>query len=160
MERIDDALGRTAALLRGTVGELFPAVLEQAGLPDALRQIAGAAAARGGFTVTVDDAAWPAGTQTAADRVLFTAARELITNVVKHAGAQHVAVTVRRTPSWASVAVRDDGVGIASGERERKLRDGHIGLASHRARVEAAGGELAFAPGPAGGTVATVTVPT
>jgi two-component system NarL family sensor kinase len=42
---------------------------------------------------------------------------------------------------------------------QRRLEQGHIGVASHRARVEAAGGSLSLNAGPAGGTVAEVVIP-
>ena len=46
--------------------------------------------------------------------------------------------------------------GIDPGHR---LEEGHIGLASHALRVEAAGGRLAVGPGAPTGTVATVELP-
>jgi two-component system, NarL family, sensor kinase len=159
VERIDHALTRSAALLRVTVGELYPAVLERAGLPEALRQAAASAAARAGITVSVEDSGWPAGARTSSDAVVYAAARELVTNVVKHADASTVRVAVGLTDGAIRLTVADDGSGIPDGELDRKLRAGHIGLASHRARIAAAGGELSVAPGPDGGTVATVTAP-
>ena len=57
------------------------------------------------------------------------------------------------------LSVADDGVGIADGVLERRLADGHIGLPSHAARIEAAGGTLRVTPGTGGGTVATVELP-
>lgn len=159
LERIDDALQRTAQLLRSTVGELHPAVLQQVGLPGALQDVAAMAAERGGFQVRIDDGGWPAGRRTPVDGLLFGTARELLANVVKHASARRVVVTVAHDGARATLAVRDDGVGFPPGELERKLADGHIGVASHRARIDAAGGALTYAPTPAGGTTATVVVP-
>ncbi len=161
VERIDTALAQTSTLLRTTVGELYPAVLDQAGLPEALRQIAAAAAGRGGFTATVDATAWPEGARTTADPLLFTTARELLGNVVKHAGARTVTVRLEYggEPPSACVEVRDDGAGIADGVLSEKLSAGHIGVASHLARVEAAGGTLRLDPAPAGGTLARASVP-
>ena len=36
----------------------------------------------------------------------------------------------------------DDGVGVATADLARRLGEGHIGLASHALRVEAAGGSI------------------
>ena len=46
--------------------------------------------------------------------------------------------------------------GVATADVTHRLGEGHIGLASHALRVEAAGGALTIAPAPATGTVATV----
>ena len=57
----------------------------------------------------------------------------------------------------------DDGIGIAEGELERQLSKGHIGVASQRVRVEAAGGQFDLEPAAPGtiepGTIATVELP-
>ena len=52
----------------------------------------------------------------------------------------------------------DDGVGVATTDVTHRLGEGHIGLASHALRVEAAGGALTLARARCG-TVATVELP-
>ncbi len=95
----------------------------------------------------------------AVDRVLFDSARELLANVVKHAGATTASVTLARTEREATLVVTDDGVGIDPGLSDRQLRAGHVGLATRRIRVEVAGGSLAIAPSAGGGTTITISVP-
>ena len=82
----------SSRLLRSTVAELHPAVLERAGLPAAVRDLVASAAARGGFTADLDLDGWPADHRTPVDGLLYRTARELLGNVVKHARATHVAV--------------------------------------------------------------------
>lgn len=82
--RLEQALGETSRLLRSTVAELHPAVLEQAGLTSALRDLAANAQ---GISVAVETDGWDAELRTPADGLLYAAARELLTNVVKHAHA-------------------------------------------------------------------------
>ena len=60
-DRLEQALAESSRLLRSTVAELHPAVLARAGLPSALRDLAAAAAARGGLAVDVDAEGWPHG---------------------------------------------------------------------------------------------------
>jgi two-component system NarL family sensor kinase len=139
--------------------ELHPAVLNQSGLAVALRELARTLAARGGFAVDLDVEGWPRDLRTAADPVLFASARELLTNVVKHAGATQVQVRLTRSEGTARLSVVDDGRGIAPGALAQRLAEGHIGLASQRARLDAVGGRLHLEPGPAGGTSAVVDVP-
>ena len=162
-DRIEQALVESSRLLRSTVAELHPAVLQRAGLPAALRDLTRAAAARGGFAaeVTVDD--WPDDLRTPADPLLFRSARELLANVARHAQAQQVTVALSREPApqgrRARLEVRDDGVGVPADAAARALGDGHIGLTSHAVRLDAAGGRLSLTPRSPSGTLAVVELP-
>lgn len=159
-DRVDKALSTSVTLLRSTVSELHPAVLAQAGLAQALRDLGKNTQARGRLLVEV--AIDPPDDQEkhSADLVLYSAVRELLANAVKHAQAQHVRIEMTRGPDGTGVTVTDDGRGIAPGEPERRLAEGHIGLSSHRLRVEAAGGRLTLEPAVPRGTVAGVWLPT
>jgi len=156
-DRISHALRESSTLLRSTVSELHPAVLEQAGLARALADLAAGVAARARLTAEVDLTDWSE--PTAVDRVLFAAAREALTNVAKHAHARTVMVSLRRDGPDAVLTVSDDGRGIAGDVLAQRLADGHIGLASHRTRVAAAGGELQVEPNSPVGTRIRVRVP-
>jgi two-component system NarL family sensor kinase len=158
-DRLDRALSETSRLLRSTVTTLHPAVLEQAGLARALRDLASNAEATGGFTAEVDVDGWSDDLRTSADGLLYTTARELMSNVVKHADARTVRIQLARGDGVAELAIIDDGCGIADGAMENSVGRGHIGLESHRVRVEAAGGALVICPGKQAGTVAEVRVP-
>ena len=158
-DRLEQALLESSRLLRSTVAELHPAVLERAGLRAAVRDLVASAAARGGFAATLDLDGWPADRRTPVDGLLYRTARELLGNVVKHAGATHVAVALTLLDGNAWLTVTDDGVGVATTDVTHRLGEGHIGLASHALRVEAAGGALTLGPATGTGTVATVELP-
>jgi two-component system NarL family sensor kinase len=158
-DRLEQALAESTRLLRSTVAELHPAVLARAGLPSALRDLAAAAAARGALTVDVDADGWPAGERTAADPLLYRTAGELLNNVVKHAQATSATVTLTLADDTARLVVADDGVGMPENAAGGALRRGHIGLASHTLRIDAAGGRFTSAPGEPRGTVVTVELP-
>ncbi len=158
-ERIDFALRESSQLLRSAVSELNPAVLEHSGLLVAVRDLAAAAGARGGFEAVVDAPGWDDSMRTSADPLLFASARELLTNVVKHAGAKHVRVQLDLEGDRAMLQVADDGRGIAAGELAQRLGEGHIGVETRRVRLEAAGGSLTFRAAQPTGTVAEVQLP-
>jgi two-component system, NarL family, sensor kinase len=159
LTRLDHALSESARMLRSTVTELHPAVLEHAGLARALRDLARAAEARGGFAVTLDLDGWTDATRTPVDALLYGAARELLTNVVKHADASTVRVTLARRGAGSHLVVADDGRGLPAGAVRAGPADGHIGLHSQQLRVAAAGGTLALTAARPTGTVATVDLP-
>ena len=135
------------------------AVLARAGLPSAVRDLATAAGARGGFTVDVDTTDWPVGRRTGADALLYRTAGELLNNVVKHAKATTAKVTLALADDLARLVVADDGVGTAEGGGGGALRRGHIGLTSHKVRVDAAGGRFLTEANTPHGTVVTVELP-
>jgi two-component system NarL family sensor kinase len=90
--------------------------------------------------------------------VLYSAARETLTNVIKHARAQRVWVDLESRDGRATLRVADDGVGISEAEMAQKAQEGHIGLASIRAKARASGGQFdvrATSPG----TEITITMP-
>lgn len=162
--RLDVAITESARLLRSTVSQLHPAVLSAAGLPAALRTLATGAADRlpGGVAVEVTN--WPDDLRTHLDGVIFAAARELLGNVTKHAGAQQAWISLVRDGHTARLTLRDNGVGVDEALLRERRSQGHVGLASQEARVAAAGGRLILRPGGdgpngGGGTVAVVELP-
>ncbi|WYY14605.1 ATP-binding protein [Gordonia terrae] len=165
LDRVDGALRDAAQLLRSTLSELHPAVLEQAGLSVALTDLTSSMGSRAGApAVAVDTVGWPPELRTSADSLLFATARELLTNVIKHAAATTVEVTAEFDEGRARLVVLDDGVGLPSDIAvaelmRRRQANGHIGLASRRIRIEGSGGMLSLSNHPGGGTVAIVEVP-
>ena len=96
--------------------------------------------------------------RTDADYVLYSAARETLTNVIKHARAHRVWIDLERHDGLGSLRVADDGVGITEGVMAQRAQEGHIGLASMRAKALAAGGQCdvrATSPG----TEITISIP-
>ncbi len=154
--RADDALSESVAQLRDAVFELHPYVLDEAGLEAALRAIARNAASRGGFELRLD---FHYRNRHSREQLLFSAARELLANVVAHARASSVLVRLADADGSVLLLVEDDGVGLPSDELSERLATGHIGLASQRVRVEAAGGTLMVAPAHGGGTRVEVRLP-
>ncbi len=156
--RLDHALRESSAMLRSTVSELHPAVLERAGLARAIQDLATAVAERGDLAVEVDVSEWR-DEPTTADALLYSAAREMLSNVARHARASEVTLTLRRCEQAAQLQIVDDGQGIADGVLARRLADGHIGLASQRTRIVAAGGQLAIEAAVPCGTAVTIRLP-
>ena len=92
------------------------------------------------------------------EEMLYSAARELLTNVVKHAGARTIEIGLHESDETIRLTIADDGRGFADGVADRRLAKGHIGLASQRIRIESAGGTLRLRSG-ADGTIAEVELP-
>lgn len=74
---------------------------------------------------------------------LFTAVRELLVNVAKHANAQKVKVTVRRLGDTISIHVADDGIGFSVSSMNSYMdKNKGFGLFSIRERLSHLGGQM------------------
>lgn len=155
---LDQALASlqdASRLLREATFELHPALLDQVGLAAAVEKLVAVAAARSGIAITTDiDYPQP----NAIDPILFGVIRELVSNVARHSQARSATVKLAIDGDAARIDVTDDGIGLTGDGAARRLTQGHIGLASHRARVQAAGGTLTIIEGPVGARL-QVTVP-
>ena len=156
LDRADATPSETIGQLREAVFELHPYVLEVVGLEAALRSIANQNASRGGFDLSLNlscDGAHPR------EQLVFSAARELLTNVVRHASAKHVMVRLEEVGDQLELTVADDGRGFPPERLAEQIANGHVGLASQRVRIEAAGGSLDIRSVPGTGTQVKVRVP-
>ena len=156
LARADDALAVTVGQLRDTVFDLHPYVLEQVGLEAALRTIAQQAATRAGVKIDVDLAYR---SRHPREQLVFSAARELLSNVVRHADARQVDVRLFAADADLVLLVEDDGCGFPPERLAERLAEGHVGLASQRVRIEASGGSMQIASTPGEGTRVEVRVP-
>jgi signal transduction histidine kinase len=76
--------------------------------------------------------------------------QEALTNVLKHAGAASVVITIVERPGETTIEIIDDGRGLAADPSVRGHSGGH-GLLGMRERVALFGGSLEAGPRPGGG---------
>jgi signal transduction histidine kinase len=92
--------------------------------------------------------------------LLFQAVNELLVNVVKHAQAHNLEVSVRREGGELKVEVGDDGVGFQVLQTDgRRPERGGFGLFSIRERLRPVGGRLEVQSAPGAGTHVSLAVP-
>ena len=154
--RAETAVVETVHELRDAIFELHPYVLDEAGLDAAVRSVATRAATRAGVELRLDVVPGAGGKH---DQLLFSAVRELVANVVRHAKARVLSVTLRPVGDEVLLVVEDDGTGLDPERLGERLADGHIGLASQRVRIESAGGRMSVVSRPGLGTRAEVRLP-
>ncbi|WP_189064972.1 sensor histidine kinase [Deinococcus seoulensis] len=155
------SLDYTIRLAEGGVSEmkallfsLRPDALEEGGLIAALTQHAHAMEARHGLKVHAELRREPdlaPDVQAAAYRV----AQEALHNVVKHARASQVWVSLVQDGPLVTLTVRDDGRGFDPQAQGR----GTLGQRSMRERAAGAGGTLSVESAPGEGTAVTLTIP-
>ncbi|OMC34026.1 ATPase [Mycobacterium sp. GA-1841] len=155
LDRVHAALQETAAGLRSTVTALHPQVLAQLGLAPAIRELLRQYENRPDLTVRADleEVGHPDG-----QALLYRAARELLANVNKHAGAHTISVGLYPAGGRVVLTVADDGTGFDPSTVTQAVAEGHIGLASLQVRIEAMGGSMAISSEIGYGTQVRVTL--
>ncbi|SHG09179.1 sensor histidine kinase [Streptoalloteichus hindustanus] len=154
--RVREVVTDTVRELREAVFDLHPRVLREAGLAQALRSLGERAARRGRFDLDCRIDPVP---RHPAEQLVYSAARELLANVERHARASRVELLLTARDGRLRLCLRDDGVGIEPGVLRRRIAEGHIGLASQQVRVTGAGGAFHVRPREGGGTVVEVELP-
>jgi ligand-binding sensor domain-containing protein/signal transduction histidine kinase len=86
---------------------------------------------------------------------VFLAAKEAVTNIVRHAQASEVWIRLSLAPNYFTLKIEDDGRGFAP-DKAAALRHG---LSNMRKRMEDIGGTFSIEPRVEGGTVVSFTVP-
>jgi PAS domain S-box-containing protein len=134
--RLDELTGDAHAAveeLRALGHGIYPRVLREGGLSEALRSLAEAAPTH--VRVIADGIGRHAPT---VEEAVFYCAREAIQNATKHAGARaNVTLSLKRDGDGLGFEVADDGPGFDPREQPTGF-----GLASMRDRIAAVGGEL------------------
>ena len=92
--------------------------------------------------------------------VLFQTAREVLVNVIKHARAKSVKVSIRPTDGKIETIIEDDGVGFDTSEIGSFVhRSSGFGLFNIRERLNYLGGDIKIESRPGHGTRITLTAP-
>ncbi len=156
LRAVQRQLDELTASLRALTGAMHEDALAALPLDAAFERLADDTARRGRIVVRTH--VEPAATGDH-DSFVLGVARELLTNVVKHAGASVVEIAVRAESDAVAVRVADDGHGMTAEEVIRAGRDGHMGHARLGRRLAAIGGKLRIDSGPLGGTTVTCLLP-
>jgi|UniRef100_A0A7V6DNK8 PAS domain S-box-containing protein len=157
---VRDYIGQAIRYTRSLTYELGLPILYDLGLEAALEWLAEQMNEQHGLEVRVhrDQEAKPLGE--AARVLVFRVVRELLTNVVKHAHASKVDITIDKRGSCLHIQVVDDGVGFEMAESgPRTGKSSGYGLFSIRERLTSLGGVVKINSQPGQGTRVAITVP-
>lgn len=158
LQEADKVLTRALAYTHTVVADLSPLVLQDLGLPSAVKWLA-ERMQQHGLAVTVQTALPDDLTVPEAQAVfLFQSVRELLMNVLKHAACRGASVHMTMAAGQLQIDVRDEGIGFA-GEPADSPRPPHVGLFSIRERITALGGTFHIDSRPQVGTTVTLKLP-
>ena len=158
VERAVEELGEEIVALRGLISELRPAALDELGLGPAIEGLVEQQAAAGDLEIDADvsigDGSPSSRLEPELESALYRVVQEALTNVVKHARAERVRLSLRETEDRIEILVRDDGHGFDTGHPKEGF-----GLVGMLERIELADGELQIRSQPGEGTEVRASVP-
>jgi signal transduction histidine kinase len=134
--------------------ELRPKALDDFGLGPAVERLTSTFGEQTGIETQLESRLPEERLPSEVETVLYRVVQEALTNIVKHARAQHVSVVLQRKPGKVTAVIEDDGRGFSA---DQESPDG-LGLIGMRERVGLIGGRLEVESSPAGSTI-VVEVP-
>jgi signal transduction histidine kinase len=139
---------------------LHPSMLDDFGLPEALRSYLRTFSKRTGISAQFVQTGKEQRLPQATEVCLYRIVQEALTNVVRHSGARNALVTLSQTDDRLDMTIDDDGHGI---DHEISRFDAFstrgLGVIGMRERVQALGGTFALESRRGGGTRVAVHLP-
>jgi len=158
IEECISILQRAGDEVRSLALELRPTMLDTAGLDATLRWLASQHEQRTGIATEVVGHLneVPGEVAIAAFRVI----QEALTNVLRHAQAQHIWIELSQSDGAVELLVRDDGMGFDVPKTlDWAANRGHLGLLGMKERVQILGGHLEVDSKPGLGTRIRLSLP-
>jgi signal transduction histidine kinase len=146
----------TIESVRRIATELRPGVLDHLGLVAAMEWQASAFQKRYGIACRLVLPAGEIELNAQRSTALFRMLQEALTNVVRHAGATSVTITLDKTDAEVRLTVEDDGKGLSEESLAAPLSLGIVGI---RERALALGGAVRIQGIPGSGTTVEVSLP-
>jgi len=148
-----DAMIKT---VRRIATELRPGMLDDLGLAASIEWLARDFEKRTGVLCVVSVSAPDLVLPRAPSLALFRIIQEALTNIVRHAAAGLIEISLDATPEKVTLQIHDDGRGIKSSEVSGLHSLGLLGM---RERAQRQGGTFEIRGVPGDGTIVTVVLP-
>ena len=141
--------------LRTTSHLLHPPLLDESGLPSAVRWFVDGFAKRSKISVDLEIAPDLGRLPRDLETTIFRMVQECLTNIHRHSGSPTASIRIARNSNHVSVAVRDRGKGMSADNYRNSfgpITPG-VGIQGMRERVRQLGGHLQIHSGTSGTTV-------
>jgi signal transduction histidine kinase len=160
---LNDTLGtieQVVAQVRDLSLALRPSLLDDFGLPAALKWLVKQHTQRGGLKINLRLEQWETRPPPEIETVCFRVAQEALTNVVRHSQATQARVVLRRNKNVLYMAIRDNGIGFDLYEALKCASGGDsLGLLGMKERAVLAGGRVEIETAPGTGTTVRAYFP-
>jgi signal transduction histidine kinase len=139
---------------------LHPSMLDDFGLPQALRSYLRTFSKRTGISAQLIDIEMEQRLPQEVEVCVYRIAQEALTNIARHSGARVAVITLSRMEGELDLTIEDDGQGIGGampGFQPSSTRG--LGVIGMRERSQALGGVFVLEPRQSGGTRVAVRLP-
>jgi signal transduction histidine kinase len=165
-EPIKTGLSETLDLLSETIGQvremsyqLHPPTLEEFGLAKALENLLEEMLEDSGLVYECRFELEGVTLRPEIETALYRIAQEALTNIIRHASANHIHLDLGYNQNAICMCIEDDGVGFEPENQAVHSSGRHLGLIGMQERIEMLGGSLAIFSSPGAGTKLQVQVP-
>lgn len=153
MRRASELLTRTQQEIHRIIYDLRPSLLDDLGLPTAMKSYAQDNLVRHGLSVNLEiDEGLPPRPEI--ETVIFRIYQELVTNILRHAKAEQVSIELYERDGTLVLAVEDDGQGF-----DPEAKSDGAGVTGMRERAALVNGTIRFDTEPGMGTHVVVEIP-
>jgi len=160
VDNLSHLLTQTIEETQSLTSRISPPILYDLGLEAALEWLTDRISQQHGLLAYFESDRQPKPVDDNLKVLLFQAVQELLVNVVKHAQASSLKVSMWRQDNQLNIGVEDDGVGFDPGIPPYKNgKGGGFGLFSIRERLRPLGGRLEVKSEPQGGAEFILSVP-
>ncbi|MBX7152936.1 response regulator [bacterium] len=155
LQSMSELVDETITLTRKISSDLRPAVLDNIGLSAAIEWQTEEFRKRAGIPcdLILPNKSFPIDSNQST--AVFRIYQEILTNIIRHAGATKIKTCLQANQSFLKLTVTDNGRGIA---RDELHSASALGLAGMRERAVIVGGKLDIT-GSSAGTIITLTIP-
>lgn len=162
-EKAQEILAETKQLIANTISEvrtisnnLIPAILNEFGLSDALKNLCKELTKSSGIEVSLNTSAYQIKSEDKINTYLYRIAQEALNNAMKHSKATEIALRLHSDEAYVYLEINDNGKGFRY-HHERKFCGN--GINNMRERVQLLQGEIAIESGKGAGTSIQVKIP-
>jgi signal transduction histidine kinase len=159
LQRRTRAMVKLADAMIGSVrriaSELRPSILDDLGLVDAIEWLAAQFRSRTGIQCRCRPPAGPVDLTAEQSTAVFRIFQETLTNILRHARATEIEVSMDRGPDKFTLTVKDDGRGFDEADEKGQS----LGLLGMRERARLIGGKVEILSEQGGGTTVLVEIP-
>ena len=160
VDEIKELVKLTIQDTRSLTFELSPPVLYELGLVAAIDWLAEQFQLKHNLKCSVESDNRPKPLSQDIEIVLFRSVRELLVNIVKHAQANKVKITIRTNKKNLRIRVTDDGIGFSlKAKGTRAYKDQQFGLFNITERIHHLGGKFKVDSQRGKGTMVTMVAP-
>jgi PAS domain S-box-containing protein len=166
MQELREKIAQTQQLVAKSVDtvhrfarDLRPAMLDDLGLIPALESYLKDFTQQTGLEVNLKTDAGVEELGSPGRTVLYRVAQEALTNVVRHARATRVDISIQKHDGIHSMVITDNGQGFAGDDASQAKSSSRLGLLGMRERVEIIGGTFCVASVPGQHTTVLVEIP-